>query len=190
MAFGNRYWIELLNAHDSWVTDASMLGVIPEDQREFDSASKWPLQRALAFLHNNVSGLRSNYDLLEAGESMDVDLLNPILDSIRLRFTDWRSHPDFDDARRESLKRGERLQYLHPGKYQEGWNQGTAHIRFLVHRAAFHFSRYADLRLSDPSYPGCSDGMLRVTPCADARCPNLVEGIGNEPALCARCINS
>jgi hypothetical protein len=185
MIEGHRSWIDLLNAHGTWVTDASMLGVLPEEFREFESAPEWSKGKALAYLHNNVSALRLNYDRLEAGEMLDLDLLNPVLDSMRLRFVDWRRHADYAAMRSERGRRGDRLLHLQPGLFLEGFNKGSAHIRFLVHRAVYHFCRYADIRLADPSYPSFSQGMVRVTCCAAARCQSLVWSPGGFPIFCS-----
>lgn len=185
MIEGHRTWIDLLNAHATWVTDAAMLSVLPEECREFESAPEWPRGKALAFLHNNVSALRLNFDRLETGELLDVDLLNPLLDAMRLRFVDWRRHGDYDALRRERWRRGDRLTYLQPGLFLDGWNKGTAHLRFLVHRAAFHFCRYAEMRLGDPAYPSFSPGMTRVVECPAPRCRALAWSPGGAPVFCS-----
>src|SRR5687768_1524030 len=95
MIEGHRFWIDLLNAQDSWVTDDSMLSIVPEEAREFESAADWPRPRALAFLNNNSNALRLNYARLEAGQPLDLDLLNPVLAGVSLRILDWRRRPDF-----------------------------------------------------------------------------------------------
>ena len=185
MHSGHRLWVDILNAQSQWITDASMLNVIPEEAQEFDSVAAWPQHKALAYLHNNVSALRANYNDLEAGELLDTDLLNPVLASIELRMVDWRHRADWRELAMERRRRGDRLLYLSPAAVAEGWNRGTAAIRHLVQRATYHFCRYADMRLSDPAYPGASEGMFRVLPCTAAQCDNLVACPVGRPEFCS-----
>ncbi|MAG55480.1 MAG: hypothetical protein CMJ83_04235, partial [Planctomycetes bacterium] len=106
MLVGMRHWIDLLNAQQNWVTDESMLDVIPADAREFDSGPEWPRAKVLAYLHNNVGAIRLNYQRLETGEMLDTDLLNPILEGLTLRLADWRRRPDWRELAAERQQRG------------------------------------------------------------------------------------
>lgn len=185
MSDGHRHWIDLLNAQDGWITDESMLGVIPEEAREFTSAAEWPRTKALAYLNNNTNALRLNYARLESGESLDTELLNIVLGGISIRLVDWRKRPEWEELRRERGARGERIFFLQPHAALEGWNKGTAHVRIVVQRAFFHFARYADQRLGDPAWPGSTPGMLRVLKCAAPRCPALVPCPAGRPMFCS-----
>jgi len=184
MLAGQRVWIDLLNAQDGWVTDESMLDVISEEAREFESAPNWPRHKALAFLHNNATALRAHYQQLEAGEPLDVDLMNPILDSIRLRFVDWRQHSDWGRYRQER-RGGDRLVFLSPVKESEGWNRGAAALRAIIQRSFYHFALYADSRLADPCYPGATPGTFRVLQCPGPRCTALVPCPIGQPDYCS-----
>lgn len=185
---GHRSWIDLVNAQDGWLTDESMLRVIPEDSREFGSVPEWPKPKALAYLNNNVSALRLNHARLEGGEPLDLDLLNAVLDGISLRVVDWRQRADFRELAVERWRRGERLVFLQPPAESEGWNRGTVHLRALVRRATFHFARYVDQRLADPAYPGATPGTLRVLRCSAPQCTTLVPCPAGRPQFCSeRC---
>lgn len=186
MHAGHRSWIDLLNAQEGWLTDAQMLTVIPEESRDFESGPNWPLPKALAYLHNNASALRVNYQRLEAGELLDVDLLNPVLDTITMKFVDWRrKRSDWRDLAAERRRQGDRLAFFAPAPQTDGWNRGSTAIRHLIQRATFHFCRYADLRLSDPAYPGATSGMFRVLGCPAAGCASLVACPVGWPAHCS-----
>lgn len=189
MRTGHRLWIDLLNAQEHWITDASMLTVIPEDACEFDSAPEWPQSKALAYLHNNAAALRLNFQKLEVGEMLDVDLINPVLTSVDLRFVDWRHRPDWRELAEERRRRADRLVFLGPAPATEGWNRATSSIRHLVQRAMYHFCRYADQRLSDPAYPGATEGMFRVLPCPATQCKSVVGCPTGRPVHCSdRCM--
>ena len=162
-----------------------MLTVIPEEAREFESAPEWTQNKALAYLHNNVSALRLNYQRLESGELLDADLLNPILDSMSLKLRDWRKRPDWRELARERRKAGDRLTFLAPAPQTEGWNRGSSAIRHLVQRATYNFCRYADQRLSDPAYPGATAGMFRVLLCPSPSCGALVACPSGTPVHCS-----
>ncbi len=185
MQSGHRVWIDTLNAQGQWLTDSSMLHVIPEEAREFDSAEAWPKSKALAYLHNNVTALRANYNNLETGELLDTDLINPVLASLELRLVDWRHRSDWREFSTELRRRGERLLYLSPVAMTDGWNRGTSAIRHLVQRATYHFCRYADMRLSDPAYPGATDGLFRVLSCPAPECESLVPCPMGRPSFCS-----
>ncbi|MSR75454.1 MAG: hypothetical protein EXS14_08305 [Planctomycetes bacterium] len=168
------YWVQLLNAQDSWLTDEAMLSVIPAEMRDF-SGRDWPRERALAYLHNNVSTLRLNHARLESGELMDLDMLNPVLGGVVLRLT---------TRRRSGQDRGVLLADGNP----QNFNPGTVALRAVVHRAFFHFALYADWRLSDPVWPGVSYGMLRVLGCPANSCGKLVVCPAGRVSFCStRC---
>lgn len=189
MHAGHRLWIDLLNAQEHWITDASMLTVIPEEAREFESAADWPQSKALAYLHNNAAALRLNYQKLETGGLLDADLINPVLASIDLRYVEWRQRPDWRELAAERRRRGDRLLFVGPAPATDGWNRGTSAIRHLVQRATYHFCRYADQRLSDPAYPGSTDGMFRVLSCPAPRCKSVVACPTGQPVHCSdRCM--
>jgi len=185
MHAGHRSWIDLLNAQEGWLTDAQMLTVVPEEAREFDSAAKWPQSKALAYLHNNASALRLNYQRLESGELLDADLLNPILDSMTLKLVDWRRRPDWKELAAERRAQDDRLVYLAPAPETDGWNRASTSIRHLVQRAVYHFCRYADQRLADPAYPGSTNGMFRVLQCPAPGCGSLVACLAGRPTYCS-----
>jgi hypothetical protein len=185
MMIGHRLWIDLLNAQSGWLTDESMLQVIPEEAREFDSTPRWGRNQALAYLSNNAGALRLNYQRLEAGELLDTELLNAVLDTVRLRVMDWRQRGDYDALVADRRRRGDRLLFFQPSLVTEGWNRGTAHIRHLVQRATYHFARYVDQRLGDPRYPGGTSGMFRVLICGGDACEALVACPGGEPDFCS-----
>lgn len=183
MSAEHRHWIELLNAQETWTNDEGMLQLVPPADREFQSTPRWPRLKALAFLNNNAGVLRSGYARLEAGEELDLDLVNPVLAGVRLRLRDWRRTERWAETYRQHLERGGPPRALVVVPEREGWNRGTAHIRYIVHRAFYHFARYADRRLADPVYPDASPGLLRVLPCIT--CGALVACPGGRPRFCS-----
>ena len=185
MVDGHDSWIELLNAQETWMTDESMLEVIPEPLREFESRPEWPRSKALAFLNNNASSLRLNHSRLEEGAPLDLELLNLLLGGIALQIVDWRGRTDYQDVARDAWRKGERLRFLQPRSDAGRWNRGTRHVRWIIHRAAFDFARYADLRLGDPGYPGATAGTFRVLRCVASGCSRLVACAVGQPGFCS-----
>lgn len=172
------HWVPLLNAEKSWLTDEAMLGVIPEVERDFSAGREWPRDRALTYLANNVSALRANHARLEAGEPLDLDLLNPVLARVSLQLSETR-------------RNGVALATLEAGASPAGFNRGSAALRSLVHRASFHFALYADWRFADPLYPGASAGVLRILVCPANGCSMLVVSPAGRPRYCSpRCAES
>ena len=182
---GQKSWIDLLNAQESWTTDDSMLAVIPDGAREFESAEKWPRLKALAFLNNNAQALRVNYLRLEQGETLDLDLLNPVLDGISLRIVNWRAVSGAKERFRDDLFHGRLPSAIDVAVKKDGWNLGTAHIRQVVQRAVMSFARYVELRLCDSSYPGATPGMFRVLKCVAPSCTTLLPCAGGVPEFCS-----
>jgi len=180
---GHRYWIELVNAQANWTTDAAMLELLPEEQREFKSSPRWPRLKALAFLNNNVGSLRLGFERLQEGELPDFDLLNPILEGLQLRLQDWRANGGRERLQRELLARGATPPSLVVKMVTEGWNRGSAGLRFVVQRAVYHFARYVDWRLGDPAWPGATPGLFRVLPCSS--CKALVPSATGAPRFCS-----
>ncbi len=172
------HWVPLLNAEKTWLTDEAMLGVIPESERDFSGGREWSRDRALTYLANNVSALRTNHGHLEAGEPLDLDLLNPVLARVSLQLVELR-------------RAGVATAALEAGASAAGFNRASAALRSLVHRATFHFALYADWRLSDPLYPGASAGVLRILCCPASACSVLVVSPAGRPRYCSpRCAES
>jgi|GEM_PF-3522067 hypothetical protein len=172
------HWVALLNAEKTWLTDEAMLSVIPESEREFSGKAEWPRERALTFLANNVSALQSNHARLEAGEPLDLDLINPVLARVSLQLVAHK-------------RAGITLASLEAGASDAGFNRGSAALRALVHKATFHFALYADWRLADPFYPGASPGVLRILRCPAKACSLLVVSPSGRPRYCSpRCAES
>jgi hypothetical protein len=185
MIEGHRCWVDLLNAEAAWITDESMLKVIPDEAREFESSADWPRGKALAYLNNNAGALRLNYARLEEGLPLDPDLLNPVLESMRLGLVASPREIRIGAAgRRKTDSRG-RCLHLEPRIEADRWNRGTAAVRLLVQRAVYHFAQYIEHRFGDPAYPGASAGMFRVLRCAAPRCPTLLACPTGQPLFCS-----
>lgn len=176
MHVGHDTWIALLNAEAGWLTDADMLQVIPADVRGFDGAEDWPRGKTLAYLANNVANLRDHFERLESGRPLDLDLLNPVLESCTPRLID-AGRPERREALVRRAREGRETDLFVPGLQSEGFNPATAHVRWVVQRAFWHFARYAADRWADPRYPAATPGLFRVLPApGDDRllvaCPN------------------
>lgn len=171
-----RTWIALLNLQRSWASDEAALAIIPAAQRDFTRGVEWPERKALAYLLNTLELLRESHRRLEAGEPMDYDSLNASLSPLRLQLFPWTR---LDMHRKEVEARaalGGRLDTLRVTSGREGLNPGTAWLRDTVERCVFAFAQYADERLSDPAYPGCSAGRWRVMARAPAGGDLVLEG--------------
>jgi hypothetical protein len=175
-----RFWVSLLNLQRSWATDAEALHLVPQRQRDFTSAPDWPERKALAYLLNNLELVRESHRRLEAGEPLDVDLLNTGLEPVRLKLFAWT---DLAERRRQAQARSElggRLETLQVTSPREGMNPGTRYVRATVERCLYYFAQYVDDRLSDPLWPACSLGRWRVVESAGAsgdlvlECPSPV----------------
>ncbi|MFM8978848.1 MAG: hypothetical protein ACKOSS_00055, partial [Planctomycetia bacterium] len=163
-----RTWIALLNLQRSWASDEAALAILPPAQRDFTRGAEWPERKALAWLLNHLELLRESHRRLEAGEPLDYDLLNASLAPLRLQLFAWSDL----EARRKAVEAraalGGRLDTLRVTGPREGTNPGTAWLRDTVERCLWAFAQYADERLADPAYPGCSPGRWRVVESAAA----------------------
>lgn len=158
-----RYWISLLNLQHSWASDEAALGFLPPRYRDFESTPTWPRRKALTFLLNNLELIRESYRRLEAGETLDYELLNNGLEGLRLGLHPWRSLADVRNASRSKAELGGRLETLQVTTDHGGLNPGTRYIRATIERSLYYFAQYADERLSDPAYPDVSPGRWRVS---------------------------
>ncbi len=157
-----RFWVALLNLQRAWSSDEAALTLLPPRHRDFTSAPDWPQRKALAYLLNNLELIRENHRRLERGEPLEVDLLNASLETLKLRLFAWT---DLGERRRAAQARadfGGRLETLQVTSGREGLNPGTRYVRATVERCLYYFAQYVDERLSDPAYPDCSPGRLRV----------------------------
>lgn len=171
-----RTWIALLNLQRSWASDEAALAIVPPAQRDFTRGAEWPERKALAYLLNTLELLRDSHRRLEAGEPLDYDSLNASLSPLRLQLFAWTR---MDTHRKEVEARealGGRLDTLRVTSGREGLNPGTAWLRDTVERCVFAFAQYADERLADPAYPGCSPGRWRVLESAAAGGDLVLEG--------------
>lgn len=148
MGEDHRFWIDLLNVQATWVHDDDMLRLMPAAARTFEGGEAWPRARALTYVANNVATLEAQARALEAGEGVDVDALAPVLSSIRPRLALPREPGQ--------------LPRFEPAPEAAGHNPATAHLRFVVQRAFWHFARYAEARLRDPAYPAATPGGFRL----------------------------
>jgi len=158
-----RFWVALLNLQRAWASDEAALAVLPPRHRDFTSAPDWPERKALAYLLNNLELIRENHRRLELGEPLEYDLINASLETLKLRLFAWT---DLGERRRAAAARvdfGGRLETLQVTSGRDGCNPGTRYVRATVERCLYYFAQYVDERLSDPAYPDCSPGRLRVT---------------------------
>ncbi len=172
-------FVALLNAQVEWTTDESMLAVIPARSREFVSQPDWSRLKALAYLHNNVAAMRGALQAIEDGEPLDLDQLNPILETIRLKAV-IRTDPSGRGSLTSPIDLG-------PALVTDRMNLGTAWIRWTVQRAAYDLVRYAQHRRADPVYPASTPFRLRVLPCSRPACHRLTTSASGQPSLCTAC---
>jgi hypothetical protein len=159
-----RYWVSLLNLQRGWNSDEAALTFLPPRYRDFDAAPEWPRRKALTFLLNNLELIRESHRRLEAGETLDWDLLNHGLAGLTLRLHPWRSAGEARAAARTKTDLGSRLETLQVTGEHGEVNPGTRYIRTTVERSLFYFATYVDERLSDPRYPEVSAGLWHVAP--------------------------
>ena len=157
-----RYWIALLNLQRTWADDKAAVAFIPPRHREFSTPADWPIHKAMAYLLNNLELIRESYRRLEAGETLDYDLLNHGLEGLTLRLQPWPSVADAVAASKAKAEVGGRLETLQVRSIQAGLNPGTRYIRATVQRSLYYFADYIDDRLSDPAYPEVSPDRWHV----------------------------
>jgi len=157
-----RYWIALLNLQRTWSTDEGSVAFIPPRHRDFNTPPTWPMRKAQAYLLNNLELVRESYRRLEAGETLDYDLLNHGLNGLTLRLNPWDSMSALQAAARAKNELGGRLETLQITTDGSGLNRGTRYVRATVQRALYYFAQYVDYRLSDPEYPGVSSDLWCV----------------------------
>jgi hypothetical protein len=162
-----RYWIALLNLQRAWADDKAALAFIPPRHRDFSTPPDWPIQKALAYLLNNLELIRESYRRLEASETLDYDLFNHGLEGLTLRLQPWPSVADAVAASKAKAEVGGRLETLQVRSIQAGLNPGTRYIRATVQRSLYYFANYVDDRLSDPAYPAVSPDRWCVEPASD-----------------------
>ena len=80
-----RYWIALLNLQRSWATDEAALAFVPPRSRDFTNPPDWPQKKALVYLLNALELVRVSHRRLEAGEPLDYEALNTVLEGLHLR---------------------------------------------------------------------------------------------------------
>ena len=114
--------------------------------------------KAQAYLLNNLELLRESHTLLEAGQALDFDLINHILQGLTLQLQPWPNTEEVRQAAQAKAEMGGRLEVLQAlgHEKEENVNPGTRYVRATVQRAFYYFSQYVDDRLSDPLYPGVS----------------------------------
>lgn len=151
-----RYWIALLNLQAGWVSDEAAVAFIPPRHRVFDDDPGWPLSKALRYLHNNLELIRESWRRLEAGERLDLDLLNHGLEGLRLRLHPWTSVQAMQLASRAKEEVGGRLETLQVTAPGGTLNAGTRYIRATIQRSLYYFAHYVDYRFADPKYPDVS----------------------------------
>jgi len=185
-----RYWADLLNVAAAWREDVEVdvTKLVPERFRDFQVHHHWPVKKATAYLRNNLEALRAAYVALEAGEHMDYDSINHVLESCQIRLFDWGDATALRAIRRSKASRGARLESLQLVGPREKMNPGSTFIRGTIERAFYYFSRYADHRLADPEYPDATPDTLRAVACAKERCPRIfLRELGNERFCADRC---
>jgi hypothetical protein len=163
-----RFWIALLNLQRGWATDEAALAMIPQRARDFTNPPDWPQKKALVYLLNALELVRASHRRLEAGEPLDYEGLNAVLEGLYLRLHPWT---DLAERRRAAESRqayGGRLETLQVTSGRTGANAGTRYVRATVERCLYYFAQYVDDRLSDPAYPACSPGRWRVVESEEA----------------------
>jgi hypothetical protein len=157
-----RFWIALLNLQRGWANDDAALTVIPVRSRDFTNPPDWPQKKALVYLLNALELVRVSHRRLEAGEPLDYEAINVVLEGLHLRLHPWT---DLAERRRAADARqeyGGRLETLQVTSGRTGSNPGTRYVRATVERCLYYFAQYVDERLADPLYPGCSADRWRV----------------------------
>lgn len=157
-----RFWLALLNLQRTWATDEAALSVVPVKLRDFSSPPEWPQKKALIYLLNNLELIRAAHRRLEAGEPLDYDSLNTGLEALRLRLHPWPDRAERERVARARAEFGGRLETLQVVSTRDACNPGTRYVRATVERCLYYFAQYADERLADPAYPGCSPDRWRV----------------------------
>ena len=157
-----RYWISLLNLQRAWTSDEAALGFLPPRYRDFESSENWPRRKALTFLLNNLELIRESHRRLEAGETLDYDLLNHGLGLLTLRLHPWNGLADLRQASRAKSELGGRLETLQVASDLGDLNPGTRYIRATIERSLYYFAQYVDERLSDPAYPEVSEDRWQI----------------------------
>lgn len=162
-----RYWTALLNLQRTWPDDDAAIGIIPPRYRDFSSPEAWTYRKAQAYLLNNLELLRESYRNLEAGGSIDYDLLNHALEGLRLRLHPWPTVTDLKAASRAKEEVGGRLETLQVTSNDNGLNVGTRYIRATIQRSFYYFAQYVDYRLADPAYPEVSPNRWSIQDAPD-----------------------
>ena len=157
-----RFWTALLNLQRTWSSDAAAISFIPPRFRDFSSRPDWPEAKALAYLLNNLELIRESYRRLEAGQSLDFDLLNHGLANLTVRLQPWLDPRDLKRAATAKSELGGRLEILQVTPEMSELNPGTRYIRATVQRSIYYFAHYVDDRMSDPLYPAVSPGRTQV----------------------------
>lgn len=157
-----RFWIALLNLQRGWSTDDAALAVIPVRARDFTNPPDWPQKKALVYLLNALELVRVSHRRLEAGESLDYEALNTVLEGLHLRLHPWTDLAERRRAAQARQEYGGRLETLQVTSGRTGSNPGTRYVRATVERCLYYFAQYVDERLADPAYPGVSPDRWRV----------------------------
>jgi hypothetical protein len=178
-----RYWVSLVNLERTWTHDEDALSIVPPRFRDFHSAPAWPREKALAFLLNNLELVRESHRRLEAGEPLDFDMLNHGLSGLTLRLRPWQSVAEAKAAARARVDLGGRLETLQVTSPQDDLNPGTRYVRATVERSLYYFAQYVDDRLSDPAYPGVSEGRWSVVQSPDGSGDLLLRSPAGEMVL-------
>ena len=110
-----RYWIALLNLQRTWTDDNAAVAFIPPRHRDFSTPADWPVNKAQAYLLNNLELIRESYRRLEAGEPLDYDLLNHGLGVLDLQLL--IAAPRVDEAHGNTTYRLTRV--VAPGGHEE-----------------------------------------------------------------------
>lgn len=157
-----RYWIALLNLQRTWADDDAALTVVPQRVRDFTSTPDWPQRKALVYLLNAIELVRATHRRLEAGEPLDYEALNAVLEGLHLRLHPWMDLAERAKAAEARAGYGGRLETLQIASSRDASNPGTRWVRATVERCLYYFAQYVDERLADPLYPASSPDRWRV----------------------------
>jgi hypothetical protein len=163
-----RFWIALLNLQRGWATDEAALSVVPQRSRDFTNPPDWPQKKALVYLLNALELVRNSHRRLEAGQPLDYEGLNTVLEGLHLRLHPWADLAERKKAAEARQEHGGRLETLQVTSGRTGSNPGTRFVRATVERCLYYFAQYVDERLADPLYPACSPGRWRVVESEEA----------------------
>lgn len=164
-----RFWMDLVNAQAGVGDEEFLRTVLPAGVRRFADPPEWPRRRARTFLVNHVELIRANHRRLEAGDDLDLGMLNHALGDGALALRPKGAAP----AGLALLARD-----------RDG-NPGTVAVRDLVARALLAFAWYADYRLADPAYPDASPDRFQVRECLRPGCGRLFFRTPESPLYCS-----